>query len=407
MDHRLIGAVEKALGWFGPGEMGKAFARGCMPDPELCARLLTPTKLLDLMMRRSLAPPQLRCFQRGTDLHPNAYLTATTNRRGQTIQMANMNRLARLMQMGCTLVLDTVDTFDPTMEVVCRALQWWSREFVHVNTYLTTQSTTGFDLHWDDHDVVIVQLAGEKDWEVRGRSRPVPMYRDAAFNPTPSEEVIWSGTLVTGDVMHIPRGYWHQATRNGHSEGFSLHVTFGFCRRTGVDWLTWVADRSREDELFRHDLDLWGSPDEWSTQEEELATAASRLVASRSPSDFLTARECEQPPHRQVSTFGIFGAPTAVVCVTEFSPRLEQHGETVDVLDAEKKITFAARAVPVLYRLLSGQPVGLAETTAATGVDAMILANVLVTEGICADLTPELLSGYTGLAMNGDFLKER
>lgn len=69
MEHRLVHAVEKALGWCGPGEMGKRFARGTIPDSDLCARLLTPTKLLDLVMRRNLAPPQLRCFQEGTDLH--------------------------------------------------------------------------------------------------------------------------------------------------------------------------------------------------------------------------------------------------------------------------------------------------------------------------------------------------
>jgi hypothetical protein len=168
-----------------------------------------------------------------------------------------------------------------------------------------------------------------------------------------------------------------------------------------------LADRSREEELFRHDLDRWGSPADWATQEEKLATAASQIVASRSPAEFLTAREYEQSPHRQVATFGIFGAPTAVVCITEFPPRQERHGETIDVLAAGKKTTFAARAAPALYRLLPGQPVGLAETTAAGGLDAAVLANVLVTEGICAELTPELLSGYTGLATNGDFLKER
>lgn len=407
MDHQLVDAVKKALSWSGRDGLGVRFARGSMPDPDLCARLLTPTKLLDLVMRRSLAPPQLRCFQNGTDLHPNTYLSVITNRRGQKTQMADMRRLARLMQTGCTLVLDTVDTFDPTMEVACRALQWWSRELVHVNTYLTTQDTTGFDLHWDDHDVLIVQLAGEKDWEVRSHSRPVPMYRDAEPNETPSEEVVWSGTLSAGEVVHIPRGYWHQASRTGHGKGFSLHVTFGFTKRTGVDWLTWLADHSCEDELFRHDLDRWGGPDERATREDELATAASRLAVSRSPSDFLAAREYEQPPHRQVATFGIFGAPAAVVCVTEFPPRLEERGETVDVLAAGKKITFAAKTAPALHSLLSGHPIGLAETTAATGVDAAILADVLITEGICAELTPELFSGYTGLATNGDFLKKR
>ncbi|MGH3686882.1 MAG: hypothetical protein ACRDRU_26135 [Pseudonocardiaceae bacterium] len=92
--------------------------------------------------------------------------------------------------------------------------------------------------------------------------------------------------------------------------------------------------------------------------------------------------------------------------MTEFAPRLEHHGETVDVLAAGKKITFAAKAAPALHRLLSGQPVDLAKTTAAAGVNAAILAEVLVGEGICAELTPELLSGYTGLATNEDFLKE-
>lgn len=407
MDHRLVHAVEKAFGWSGPAEMGRRFTRGSIPDPDLCARLLTPTKLLDLMMRRSLAPPQLRCFQNGSDLHPRAYLTATTNRRGQTIQMADMYRLSRLMQMGCTLVLDTVDTFDPTMEVACRAWQWWSRELAHVNIYLTTQATTGFDLHWDDHDVIVVQLAGMKDWEVRSRSRPVPMYRDAESNRTPSDDVIWSGTLTTGDVVHIPRGYWHQASRIDHGEGFSFHVTFGFVRRTGVDWLTWLADRSREDELFRHDLDRWGTPDEREAQEEKLATAASHHIAARSLSDFLTSREYEQPPHRQVATCGLFGPPTAAVCVTEFPPQLRQHGETISVLTTGKKITFAAKAEPALHRLLSGQPADLAEATASTGINATILAETLIREGICAELTPELLSGYTGLATNEDFSKER
>ncbi len=61
--------------------------------------------------------------------------------------------------------------------------------------------------------------------------------------------------------MHIPRGWWHQATRTGQGSGFSLHATFGLTRRTGIDWLTWIADQARADELFRHDLDQDSTPD--------------------------------------------------------------------------------------------------------------------------------------------------
>ncbi|WP_337825281.1 hypothetical protein [Amycolatopsis sp. A1MSW2902] len=134
MDHLLVDGVEKALGWSGPGGLGKVFARGQLPDRALCARLLTPHRLLDLTMRRSLSPPQFRCLQGGRELHPREYIAAARTRRGQAIPMVDMDRLGRLLDSGVTMVLDATDTFDPTMEVACRALQWWSGELVQVNT---------------------------------------------------------------------------------------------------------------------------------------------------------------------------------------------------------------------------------------------------------------------------------
>ncbi|WP_037364670.1 JmjC domain-containing protein [Amycolatopsis orientalis] len=401
MDHELVRSVEKALGWNGPSALGVEFARGSMADVGLCSRLLTPQHLLDVIMRRSLAPPQFRCFEHGTELHPDAYLTQQVTRRGQSLPMANMDRLGQLLQSGCTVVLDALDAFDPTMELVCRALQWWSREVVQVNTYLTTNDAAGFSLHWDDHDVVIVQIAGEKSWEVRGASRLAPMYRDAEANTAPSENIVWSGTMRAGDVMHIPRGYWHQATRADRGEGYSLHLTFGFVKRTGVDWLTWVADRSREREPFRHDLDRWNGPCAATGQQDSLVAEVRQLVADYPIGDYLAAREQERRPPRQVATRSVFGPPRAVLCVAGFPPHVERQGETIEVRAAEKKFTFGSNAGPVLAYLLSGHPVGIADVTAATGVDAAAIAEPLLEEGVCAELTEALSSACTGLVPTG------
>lgn len=403
MDHYLVQSIEKALGWTGPSGLGVEFARGSIADLGLCSRLLTPHRLLDVVMRRSLAPPQFRCFEHGTELHPDAYLTRQVTRRGQTLPVVNMDRLGRLLRSGCTLVLDALDAFDSTMEIACRALQWWSREVVQVNTYLTTGDAAGFSLHWDDHDVVIVQLAGEKSWEVRGASRPAPMYRDAEPNTAPSEDIVWSGTMRAGDVMHIPRGYWHQATRADRGEGYSLHLTFGFVKRTGVDWLTWVADRSREREPFRHDLDRWNGPGALVDQQQRLVTEVSQLLADYPIADYLAVRERERHPPRHVATRGVFGPPTAVVCVADFRPNVEHRGETIEVYAAGKKITFARRAEPALAPLLSGHPVDLAEVTQATGVEAAAVAGPLLKEGVCAELTEALSSGCTGLVPIGTY----
>jgi hypothetical protein len=212
---------------------------------------------------------------------------------------------------------------------------------------------------------------------------------------------VWSGIMRTGDVMHIPRGYWHQATRTDRGEGYSLHVTFGFVKRTGVDWLTWLADRSREQQPFRHDLARWGEPDALADQQQDLISEVSRLLASYTIADYLAVREQERPPPRQMATHGAFGPPTAVVCVSAFRPHVEHRDQTIVVFAGGKKITFADKADPVLTLLLSGHPVDLAEATATTGVDAAAVAEPLIKEGVCAELTEALSSGCTGLVPTG------
>lgn len=401
MEHALVSSIEKALGWSGPRGLGERFVRGVLPDAGLCARILNPTKLLDIIMRRGLDAPQLRVFQDGAEIHPARFLDDSVNRRGQGVRIANMGRLARLLDSGCTVVLDQVDFFDPTMETACRALQWWSHEVVQVNTYLTTQATQGFPLHWDDHEVLVVQLAGEKSWEVRGQSRTAPMYRDAVGNDTPPEDVLWSGMLAAGEVMHIPRGYWHRATRTDQGEGYSLHATFGFPKRTGVNWLAWVADQARRVELFRHDLNGDFAPQERQHRADDLVAAATALVAEYPVHDFLLSHEHEQQLGRHVRTRGIFGAPSAVVCITGFPPHVERDGSTVVVTAAGKKITFAERALPALRLLLSGAPADLDAVAATTGIEIGKLVDVLLEEELCAELTPELRSGYTGLVTSG------
>ncbi|MGH3693324.1 MAG: JmjC domain-containing protein [Pseudonocardiaceae bacterium] len=397
MDHQVVAAVEKALCWPGPELLGAGFARGALPDAALCERLLTPSKLLDLIMRRSLEPPQFRCFQDGHELHPNEYVTSMVTRRRQAIRMVDMHSLARLAGEGFTAVLDALDVFDPTMEIACRAFQWWSRERVQVNAYLTTQDAPGFPLHFDDHDVLIVQLAGHKNWEVRGSSRVAPMYRDAMPNLTPSDELVWSGALRAGDVMHIPRGYWHRATRDDCGAGLSLHVTFGFVKRTGVDWLAWVADRSREEELFRRDLIRSGTSGGRAIQDDALTSTAGALLSQWSPEKFLARREQESIRTRVVPALTALDESGSIVCVTEFPPQMSKVGEHVLLVAAGKKLTFKRAAVPALRKLVSGDPVQVGKVSAETGVDARRLGDVLIQEGICAQLTEELSSGYTGL----------
>ncbi|HEY9327351.1 MAG TPA: cupin domain-containing protein [Streptomyces sp.] len=398
MEHRLVTHIEKALGWDGPGSVGTAFARGRLTDPELPARLLTPNKLLDLIKRRHLANPQLRCYAQGDEVHPSTFLSTNVNRRRQAVSQADMAALGRILNDGGTAVLDHVDFFDPTLEVACRALGWWSGELTSANAYLAVGETDGFHLHWDDHEVIAVQISGEKSWEVRGPSRPAPMYRDAERNRTPSEEVLWKGTMRAGDVMHIPRGFWHTATRLGSgSSGHSLHVTFGFTKRTGITWANFLSDAARADEAFRQNLESAER-----TAHRVLADKLSALAASYSPERYLGELRSSTPPARHMPHVAAFGRPDGVVAATEFAPSIVRSGDTVQVCGGGKRLTFHERAEPGLRALLSGHPVHLE----GASEEITTLANLLLTEGLCEPLTEVSSSGYTGLVTPVTYSKQ-
>ncbi|WP_329349013.1 cupin domain-containing protein [Streptomyces sp. NBC_01261] len=390
MEHRLVTGIEKAFGWDGPGPVGTAFARGHLADPDLIARLMTPNRLLETIRHRHLANPQLRCYADGDEVHPSLFLSTNVNRRRQAVSQADMAALGRILNDGGTLVLDHVDAFDPTLEVACRALGWWSGELASANAYLAVGDTDGFNLHWDDHDVIAVQLSGEKSWEVRGPSRPAPMYRDAERNRTPSEEVLWKGTMRAGDVMHIPRGYWHTATRIGSGDdGHSLHVTFGLTKRTGVTWANFLSDAARADEAFRTDLERSDDTVDGAV----LAAKLTELAREYNPERYLAELRANTPPARHLPHIPVFGPLEYAVACTEFEPVITRASDTVQVVGGGKRLTFHGRAEPALRSLLSGHPVHLTDDDQ----DLTTLAEHLIQEGLCAPLTAESLSAYTGL----------
>lgn len=396
MEHRLVTGIEKALGWGGPGPVGTAFARGHLADPDLITRLMTPNRLLETIRHRHLANPQLRCYAEGDEVHPSLFLSTNVNRRRQAVSQADMAALGRILNSGGTVVLDHVDSFDPTLEVACRALGWWSGELTSANAYLAVGDTDGFNLHWDDHDVIAVQLSGEKSWEVRGPSRPAPMYRDAERNLTPSEEVLWKGTMQAGDVMHIPRGFWHTATRIGSGDdGHSLHVTFGLTKRTGVTWANFLSDAARADENFRTDLER--SDD--TVNGDVLAAKLTDLAREYDPKRYLAELRANTPPARHMPHIPVFGPLEYTAAVTEFEPVITPSGDTVQVVGGGKRLTFHGRAEPALRSLLSGHPVHLT----GDDQDLTTLAEHLIQEGLCAPLTAESLSAYTGLVTPDTF----
>ena len=94
------------------------------------------------------------------------------------------------------------------------------------NVYLSPPNSQGFKLHWDTHDVLVLQVAGAKTWHIYDDPLELPHEEQQKLLPEMIDKAVKIAevTLEPGDVLFLPRGYIHGAESGAVN---SLHVTVG------------------------------------------------------------------------------------------------------------------------------------------------------------------------------------
>ncbi|MEU4618319.1 JmjC domain-containing protein [Streptomyces umbrinus] len=220
------------------------------PGPsDRFVELLDWRKLSTLLSEQRHAHPRLRLSREGNIVPQETYMRqAGPSDPSEVIEPVD---LYRQLQEGAMLVLDSVDDMVPEVRELAQSLESVFRERVVVNAYAGWAEIEGFDLHWDDHDVIILQVFGQKAWGFYGSSRDWPMRKDVEPNEEPPPGPKNTLLVSAGDVLYVPRGHWHRvhATKTP-----SLHLTIGVTRRTGYDFLSWLAEDLIDSPLVRQDI---------------------------------------------------------------------------------------------------------------------------------------------------------
>lgn len=148
------------------------------------------------------------------------------------------HRLFRRFDAGATLVVSAFHEVHPPLARLCRGLEKLFLHAVQANVYLTPAGAQGFKTHFDTHDVLVLQVAGEKRWRLH----------DACPLPLPTRRTPWNNHLYAadgvaeevvlrpGDALYVPRGTLHEAFAQHGSEP-SLHVTIGLLEPSWADLL--------------------------------------------------------------------------------------------------------------------------------------------------------------------------
>jgi hypothetical protein len=353
-----------------------------IPGPAAdAARLLSWDDLNGILDTQRLEPPRLRLSMDGEMLPVHRYTLPITTRRSVTwnrIQPADLH--ARLAE-GASLVLDSIEKIRPAIGSSAEALERFLGTRVQVNAYASWTEREGFGTHWDDHDVVVVQVFGSKRWRLHGPTRDAPTFRDVETPEPPQGEPDADIVLNAGDVLYLPRGWWHAVTADQGTA--SLHLTFGLVSQTGADLLTWVVDELRARTALRRDVPRFAPPADQAAFVEALrlavlgelsdASLVARWAASVDTTDF--GRAATSLPY----VTGLPANPEIKVRLTATRARLTHDSAAglVTLAAAGTAWDFNEQAGTMLHALMGGEPLTLGTLAGLCDLEVKDVAGVL------------------------------
>ena len=210
-------------------------------------KLLTWSELNAILEQHRLTPPRLKLFRDGQAIDPAHYLTPAMF----GVPRLDAGGLAISLAQGASLILDDVQELSPRVRELMHNFQDALHTDAFANLYAGWHTQKAFHVHWDAQEAVVLQLFGRKRWKVYRPSRLHPLKNDLEPPPQPSGAPAWEGILSDGDVLYIPRGWWHEAFPLDEP---SLHLTVSLTPPTGMDYLGWAISRMRRHAELRASL---------------------------------------------------------------------------------------------------------------------------------------------------------
>ncbi len=136
---------------------------------------------------------------------------------------------------GATIIFNQLQDYIPSLFRLCRSLELETGARVQTNIYLTPHNAQGFATHYDNHDVVILQIHGAKRWKIYGAPIEMPL-QGQRFEKGRHQagDAVDTFDLMPGDFLYIPRGVMHEAVSD---DRLSLHITTGIISTTWNDVL--------------------------------------------------------------------------------------------------------------------------------------------------------------------------
>lgn len=243
--------------------------------------LLSWDAINSILSQNLLDRNRLRITRDGRDIPPALYRIEKRER-----DYISAPKLRELLKQNASIVMNGVQDLSRPVRRIALQIEKLLNQKVNVNGYMTFGPGGAFAMHYDTHDVLVLQVDGTKHWFIYDDPEDSPMLEEKK-QPLKARprNVVFEAILQPGDALYVPRGTYHRAAV---TDTDSVHLTFGIHTAKGVDFVDWLRSEVIQNEpLFRRDLLAMGAPAAVAQQERVLKARLCELVNEASLGDYL------------------------------------------------------------------------------------------------------------------------
>ncbi|MCO5412254.1 cupin domain-containing protein [Ralstonia mojiangensis] len=183
----------------------------------------------------------------------NGFLRYSFSERGERRPRLVPGVLRKAMRDGCAIIIDHCEAFFPGLKALTGEIAAALGCPAWANLYISPKGPSGFGRHFDDHDIVAIQIYGSKRWSIHAPTYHSPNRGDKSFYlPSPKGKPLMEHVLSAGDGLYLPFGYWHDVETISN---ISMHVTIGLDFARKLDAVKLISEELAKDRFFRDKID--------------------------------------------------------------------------------------------------------------------------------------------------------
>lgn len=176
----------------------------------------------------------------GSEVSKKEYIEEYDNL-GLTEYRCITSKLYEYLRDGATLVRNRIKN-EEFVDLISKQIANFAEARTVTGAYAAFSSKSSYKSHWDTRDVYAVQLLGRKRWILKKPNFEFPLYMQQTkyFSDIKEPEEIYMDVILeAGDILYIPRGWWHDPLPLDEE---TFHLAVATFAPTGFEYMQWLQN---------------------------------------------------------------------------------------------------------------------------------------------------------------------